>query len=103
MECINTVLATNILKFRQIQGMTQKELAEKLGVSNQSISKWETAKSTPDIALLPILLMFFTVILINCFPVKWLSNHISIYARNFLGPTIRLCERFCATAEKLLR
>ena len=47
MECINTVLATNILKFRQIQGMTQKELAEKLGVSNQSISKWETAKSTP--------------------------------------------------------
>ena len=93
MECINTVLATNILKFRKIQGMTQKELAEKLGVSNQSISKWETAKSTPDIALLPIL--------INCFPVKWLSNHISIYARNFLGPTIRLCERFCATAEKL--
>ena len=100
MECINTVLATNILKFRKIQGMTQKELAEKLGVCNQSISKWETAKSTPDIALLPILA---DVILINCFPVKWLSNHISIYARNFLGPTIRLCERFCATAEKLLR
>ena len=32
--------------------MTQAELAEKIGVSNKTISKWETAKGLPDISLL---------------------------------------------------
>lgn len=32
--------------------MTQAELAEKLGVSSKTISKWETAKGLPDISLL---------------------------------------------------
>ena len=59
MNDINIVLAENIRKFREIHEMTQNELAEKLGVSNQSVSKWETAKSTPDIVLLPILADIF--------------------------------------------
>lgn len=53
MENINITLAANILKFRKRSGLTQDELAQKLGVSFQAVSKWENAKSAPDIAFLP--------------------------------------------------
>lgn len=41
--------------------MTQEELAEYLGVSFQAVSKWETEVSTPDIALLPNIAVFFGI------------------------------------------
>ena len=41
-----------IRELREKQHMTQAELAEKLGVSDKTISKWETAKGYPDISLL---------------------------------------------------
>ncbi len=46
------------LKIKQLRlkaGLTQEQLAVKLGVSAQSISKWETAVTMPDISLLPLL------------------------------------------------
>lgn len=55
MDNINLVLAENIQKFRKEKNMTQKELAEKLGVTYQAVSKWENASSAPDISLLPML------------------------------------------------
>ena len=33
---------------RKEQGMTQAVLAEKLGISDRAVSKWETGKSMPD-------------------------------------------------------
>ena len=42
-------LAEKILSLRTAQGMSQDDLAEKLEVSRQSVSKWETAQSTPDL------------------------------------------------------
>lgn len=33
---------------RKAQGMTQAVLAEKLGISDRAVSKWETGKSMPD-------------------------------------------------------
>lgn len=42
-----------IADVRKKAGMTQAELAEKLGVSNRSVSRWETGKTLPDYALLP--------------------------------------------------
>ncbi len=41
-----------IRKLREAQHMTQAELAEKIGVSSKTVSKWETAKGLPDISLL---------------------------------------------------
>ena len=55
MDNINTVLAENILQHRKRMNMTQEELADKLGVTYQAISKWENAKSAPDISFLPTL------------------------------------------------
>lgn len=48
---INEIIA----KYRRARGMTQEELGERLGVSNQAVSKWENAVSLPDITLLPAL------------------------------------------------
>ena len=41
-----------IRELREKRGLTQSELAEKLSVSDKTISKWETAKGYPDITLL---------------------------------------------------
>ena len=59
MENINITLAVNIQKFRKKSGYTQEKLAEKLGVSFQAVSKWENAKSSPDILFLPVMAELF--------------------------------------------
>lgn len=41
-----------IAQIRKEKGYTQKELAEKINVSNATVSKWETGKGFPDISLL---------------------------------------------------
>lgn len=43
------MVGKNIKKFRSERGMTQEELAEKLSVTRQAISNWETEKTQPDI------------------------------------------------------
>lgn len=42
-------LGTSLAEARRKAGMTQERVAEKLGVSRQTISKWETDESLPDI------------------------------------------------------
>ncbi len=54
-------LGTIIKKLRTERGITQEELANKIGVSYQAVSKWETNTTTPDIAILPQLALFFGV------------------------------------------
>ena len=46
------VTGTVIKRLREKNKMTQLQLAEKLGVSDKTVSKWETAKGYPDITLL---------------------------------------------------
>jgi len=46
------VTGTAIKQLRESRKMTQSELAEKIGVSSKTVSKWETAKGLPDISLL---------------------------------------------------
>ena len=48
-------IGNKIKLLRQKIGATQEQLGEKIGVSSQSISKWETGVTMPDITLLPIL------------------------------------------------
>ena len=59
MENINITLAENILKYRKKIGLSQEELANKLGVTFQAVSKWENAKAAPDIAFLPMMADIF--------------------------------------------
>ena len=46
------VTGTTIKELREKRKLTQAELAEKIGVSSKTVSKWETAKGLPDISLL---------------------------------------------------
>lgn len=46
---------------RKARGMTQRELAELLNVSDKAVSRWERDESMPDILLLPILADIFEV------------------------------------------
>lgn len=41
-------VANRLLELRKKSGMSQEELASRLGISRQSISKWERAESSPD-------------------------------------------------------
>jgi len=43
------IFADKLIKLRKQNGWSQEELAEKLGVSRQSVSKWEGAQSVPDL------------------------------------------------------
>lgn len=59
MDNTNIVLAANIQKYRKKCGLTQEELANKLGVTFQAVSKWENAKTAPDILFLPTMADLF--------------------------------------------
>lgn len=54
-------IGENIRRLRIERGLTQESLAEKLGVSFQSVSRWETEQSYPDIELVPEIASFFEV------------------------------------------
>lgn len=59
---MNSKTVGNIIaKLRRQNGMTQSELAEKLNVSDKSISKWENGQGYPDITAFPILAEIFGV------------------------------------------
>lgn len=70
---MNTVKLT-IADLRKDKGVTQSELADYLGVSFQSVSKWENGITMPDIALLPRLSEYFQVSVDEILGLKPLSN-----------------------------
>ena len=41
-----------IAQLRKEKNMTKKELADKLGISDKTVSKWETGNGMPDVSLL---------------------------------------------------
>ena len=45
---MNIELANRLLQYRKNSGLSQEELAEKLNISRQSVSKWERAEASPD-------------------------------------------------------
>jgi len=51
----NTRVGNQIMLLRKRNGFTQDELAEKLGISAQAISKWENGHALPETAMLPLL------------------------------------------------
>lgn len=44
------MISENILKLRRRDGLSQEELAEKIGVVRQTVAKWESGDSLPDIS-----------------------------------------------------
>ena len=49
------MLAENLYALRRKSGLSQEQLAEKIGVSRQAVSKWEGGQSTPELEKLKAL------------------------------------------------
>lgn len=56
-----SMLAENLALLRNIRGMTQEEVAEVIGISRQSYSKWEQGETIPDIEKCDRLAKFYGV------------------------------------------
>lgn len=54
-------LGINLRELRMKKGLTQEQLSYELGVSPQSISRWENGSTYPDITMLPALASYFNV------------------------------------------
>ena len=61
MEGFYMNIGKEIKKLRKVKGLSQNELAEVLHVTAQSISKWESGSSYPDINQLPAIASFFGI------------------------------------------
>jgi transcriptional regulator with XRE-family HTH domain/desulfoferrodoxin (superoxide reductase-like protein) len=77
------VTSTTIRQLREKQNLTQAELAECIGVSSKTISKWETAKGLPDISLLQPLAQALNISVIE------LMNGEHIINKNTSGNLLR--------------
>ena len=99
-------LASNLRKLRLDKQLTQEQAADKLGVSAQSVSRWETSVSLPDVMLLPDIARLYGVLVDDLFKPA---------ARGYANNALRLLavyersnkpEDFLAAAEefeKLIR
>ena len=56
---MDQMIAERIQNLRKRQGLSQEELAERIGVSRQAVSKWESGQSMPDVEKI--------ILLSNCF------------------------------------
>ena len=60
---MNIETANKLLQYRKASGLSQEELAEKIGVSRQAVSKWERAEASPDTDNLILLAKIYGVTL----------------------------------------
>ena len=68
------VTSATIKQLREQQNLTQAELAESIGVSSKTISKWETAKGLPDISLLQPLAQALNISVIELMNGEHITN-----------------------------
>lgn len=62
-------IGEKIAELRKDRKMTQEELANMIGVSSQSVSKWENSVTMPDVALLPVISGIFEVTIDELFSI----------------------------------
>lgn len=58
---MSKVLSDNLKKFRQQKNYTQEQVADVLGVSSHTISRWECNKTLPDVSILPEIAKLYCV------------------------------------------
>ena len=56
-----TVFSQNLKRFRIAKNMTQEQAAEALGVSTQTVSRWECNTTLPDVTILPKIAALYCV------------------------------------------
>ena len=54
-------IGENLKRLRLAKGLTQEQLADEIGASVQSVSRWEVNSSYPDVEMIPVIALFFGV------------------------------------------
>ena len=90
------VTSITIKRLREKQNLTQAELAERIGVSSKTISKWETAKGLPDVSLLQPLAQALNISLIE------LMNGEHIINRNTSANMLRTKFHVCPVCGNII-
>ena len=90
------VTGTTIRQLREARNMTQAELADRIGVSSKTVSKWETAKGLPDISLLQPLAQALGISVIE------LMNGQHIINRNISANILRCKFYVCPICGNIL-
>ena len=83
------VTGNTVKQLREAKNLTQAELAQRIGVSSKTISKWETGKGLPDISLLQPLALALGVSVIE------LMNGEHIINRNMSANMLRCKFHVC--------
>lgn len=81
--CMNNLIAQNISKLRKLKKLTQEELASKLNISFQAVSKWENGQSQPDASILPDLAYFLDSDINALYGYAFNTKKISIYEEEY--------------------
>ncbi len=58
---MNNIFTENLKKFRLAKGFTQEQVADKLNVNMQTVSRWECGTTLPDVLTLPVLARLYEV------------------------------------------
>ena len=85
---------------RRKMNLTQEELAERINVSFQTISKWETNASLPDVTMIPVLANFFDVTTDELLGVDLAKRQSKI--DELLAEFVRLNTDYDASAEEFI-
>ena len=94
---MNTYVTGAMIKhLREKDGMTQAELAERIGVSSKTVAKWETAKGLPDISLLQPLAQALGISVIELMNGEQISN------RNISGNLLRSKFYICPVCGNVM-
>lgn len=81
-------IGINIATLRKNNGYTQESLSEKLGISPQAVSKWETGAGLPEASLLIALSSLFRISIDDILqPEKKQKSIIGFMNRNLAAPT----------------
>ncbi len=99
----NQQFVKNLRRLRQEKGQTQEQLAQALGVSAQSVSRWECGNTLPDVMLLPAIARFYGITVdelyreqINAYP-NYAQRLLSVYENT------RRTEDFLAAEQEFAR
>ena len=77
------ILAGNISRYRKDLGMTQEALADRLGITFQAVSKWETEQTIPDTMLLPKLAQILNVSVDKLLGYSAFGGDVSYYENDY--------------------
>jgi len=82
-DYMREILAGNISRYRKDLSMTQESLAERLGITFQAVSKWETGQTLPDTSLLPKLAQTLNVSIDKLFGYSAYNKDTSYYESDY--------------------